>query len=101
MGFHGGGWMRMMSASEEKPKVTRTLLRRVLAYAAPYRWQIVGMLLLILADTGLTLLMPLVIRNLIDQTIPSGNVPGRHARLNSSRLVPGRSRRVVIHTTCP
>jgi ATP-binding cassette subfamily B protein len=80
MGFHGGGHgtggrlMRQLSAEGEKPKLTRALLRRVMAYASPYRWQIVGMLLLILADTGLSLLMPLVIRDLIDHTIPSGNV---------------------------
>jgi ATP-binding cassette subfamily B protein len=73
MGMHGG-WMRVMSDSDKKPKVTWKLLRRVMTYAAPYRWPIVGMLLLILADTGLTLLMPLVIRDLIDHTIPSGDV---------------------------
>ena len=74
MGMHGGGWMRMMSANDEKPKVTWGLLRRVMAYASPYRGRIVGMLLLILGDTGLTLLMPLVIRDLIDRTIPAGDI---------------------------
>ena len=74
MRMHGGaGWMRLMS-NDEKPRVTWKLLRRVLAYARPYRSPIIGMLLLILADTGLTLLMPLVIRDLIDHTIPSGDV---------------------------
>jgi ATP-binding cassette subfamily B protein len=69
-----GGFMGFMSETGQKPKVTWGLLRRVMAYAAPYRGQIVGMLLLILADTGLTLLMPLVVRDLIDHTIPSGDV---------------------------
>jgi len=32
------------------------------------------MLLLILATTGLSLLNPLIVRNLIDQTIPSKNL---------------------------
>ncbi len=73
-GFHQGRIMRMAGETEDKPKVTLMLLRRVMAYAAPYRWLILGMLLLILADTGLSLLMPLVIRDLIDHTIPSGNV---------------------------
>jgi ATP-binding cassette, subfamily B, bacterial len=74
MGFHGGGWWSYLSASEEKPKVSWALLRRVLAYADPYRWQIVGMLITILINTGLTLLTPLILRRLIDQTIPQGNI---------------------------
>ena len=65
----GAGWIHLMSASEEKPKLTWGLLRRVMTYAKPYRGPIIGMLLLILGDTGLTLLMPLVVRDLIDTTI--------------------------------
>jgi ATP-binding cassette subfamily B protein len=74
MGFHGGGWWGYLGGTEEKPKVTWALLRRVLAYARPYRWQIVGMLITILINTSLTLLTPLILRTLIDQTIPQGNV---------------------------
>ena len=76
MGFHGGGgWFSFMSSTDEKPKVTLGLLRRVLGYSKPYRWQLVGMLVLILCSTGLTLLTPLILRDLIDKTIPSGNLP--------------------------
>jgi len=50
------------------------LLGRVFQYARPYRWLILGMLVLILASTGLMLLTPLVLRDLIDKTIPSGNL---------------------------
>lgn len=32
------------------------------------------MLLLILSNTGLTLLNPLILRDLIDKTIPAGNI---------------------------
>ncbi len=74
MGFHGGGWWSFVSAPAEKPKVTRSLLRRVLAYGRPYRYQIIAMLTAILITTGLTLLTPLILRDLIDRTIPSGNV---------------------------
>jgi ATP-binding cassette subfamily B protein len=75
MGFHGGGgWHSLMSLPDEKPKVTLGLLRRVLGYSKPYRWQLVGMLGLILFSTGLTLLTPLILRDLIDKTIPSGNL---------------------------
>ncbi len=74
MGFHGAGWWSVISAPTEKPKVTRSLLKRVLAYGRPYRWQIIIMLVAILISTGLTLLTPLILRDLIDRTIPSGNV---------------------------
>ena len=74
MGFHGGGWFSFLSSTDEKPKVTLGLLRRVLGYSKPYRWHLVTMLLLILVSTGLTLLTPLILRDLIDKTIPSGNV---------------------------
>jgi ATP-binding cassette, subfamily B, bacterial len=74
MGFHGGGWFSYLSSTGEKPKVTIGLLRRVLAYSKPYRWQLAGMLVLILFSTGLTLLTPLILRDLIDKTIPSGNI---------------------------
>lgn len=73
MAVHSG--MRgMINAPDEKPKITRQLLRRVLQYAKPYRWMIGGTLILILANTGLMLLTPLVLRDLIDRTIPSGNI---------------------------
>src|SRR4030043_711706 len=75
MGFHGGGWFSFLSSTGEKPKITVGLLRRVLSYSKPYRWQLVGMLVLILFSPGLTLLTPLILRDLIDKTIPSGNLP--------------------------
>ena len=72
MMFHGGGggWFMSMRATDEKPRITWTLLRRVLGYAMPYRWQIVAMLLMILSTTALGLLSPLVTRDLIDRTLP-------------------------------
>jgi ATP-binding cassette subfamily B protein len=69
------GMRGIVNAPDEKPAITWPLLRRVLAYAAPYRWLMVAMLLLILAHTGLSLLSPLIMRDLIDRTIPAGNLP--------------------------
>jgi ATP-binding cassette subfamily B protein len=70
----GGGWFAVMNATDEKPKVTWALLRRVMGYSRPYRGQITGMLLMILFSTGLGLLTPLILRDLIDHTIPAGDV---------------------------
>jgi ATP-binding cassette subfamily B protein len=63
-----------MSAASEKPKVTWDLIRRVLQYAWPYNLAIAGMLLIILVNAGLTLLTPLILRELIDRTLPAGDV---------------------------
>ena len=77
MGMHGGGgrhWGSIINAAEEKPRVTTALLRRVLVYGKPYRWQIAGMLVAILVNTALSLLSPLVMRDLIDRTIPDKDI---------------------------
>ncbi len=74
MGFHGGGIWSYLRAGDEKPHVTWALLRRVLSYSRPYTGRIVGLLLVILLSSGLTLLTPLILRELIDNTIPQGQV---------------------------
>ena len=72
---HGGGWRGVLRSGDEKPRITRTLLFRVLRYARPYHRQLAGMLAAILVSTGLNLLVPLVLRDLIDHTIPAGDLP--------------------------
>jgi ATP-binding cassette subfamily B protein len=77
MGMRGGGhggWGSVINAPDEKPRITQELLKRVMGYAAAYRWHIAGMLLIILVSTGMALLTPLIMRDLIDKTIPSGNI---------------------------
>jgi ATP-binding cassette subfamily B protein len=63
----------MSSDDEVRPHITRALLRRVIAYARPYRWPIAIMLVIILITTGLGLLTPLIFRDLIDNTLPANN----------------------------
>ncbi|MDZ4159504.1 MAG: ABC transporter ATP-binding protein, partial [Anaerolineaceae bacterium] len=74
MGFHMGGWWSYLQSTDEKPKVTWGLLKRVLGYSQPYRGKIASMLILITINTGLTLLTPLILRDLIDRTIPAGDI---------------------------
>ena len=64
--WHGGGWFMYMRSGDEKPKLTRELLLRVLAYARPYWWHLAGMLVTILISTGLSLAGPLIFRQMID-----------------------------------
>jgi len=73
-GGGGGGWRSVIQAEDERPRLTRELLLRVLRYGRPYRLQIVGMLALILIVSGLNLLNPLIVRDLIDRAIPSRDV---------------------------
>ncbi|MEP6896190.1 MAG: ABC transporter ATP-binding protein [Chloroflexota bacterium] len=72
--MHYGGWWMAMRSGDEKPKVTRELLLRVLTYARGYWWNIAGMLVTILLTTGLSLLTPLIFRNMIDVVIPAKDV---------------------------
>jgi ATP-binding cassette subfamily B protein len=69
--WHGGGWYSYMRTGDQKPKVTRALLLRVLSYARPYWGQIGGMLVMILLGTGLSLVSPLIFRTMIDQVLPA------------------------------
>ena len=72
--MHGSGWHRYIRSGDEKPSLTWNLLKRVLQYSSAYRWHLAGMLILILASSGLSLLSPLILRDLIDFTIPSKDI---------------------------
>ena len=69
-GVRGGPW-GIVNSTDEKPQVTWGLMKRVMGYARPYIWPILAMLLLTLATSGLSLLNPLILRNLIDKTLPN------------------------------
>ncbi len=71
MAFQGGGFRGSLLASDEKPQITWSLLKRALSYGWPYRWRVAGLLALILCLSGLNLVQPLMLRQLIDGTIPT------------------------------
>lgn len=73
--MHGSGWfVYMRDSSDEKANLTWSLLKRVMNYARPYKRQIFWMLIAILITTGLGLLTPLILRQLIDHALPEGDV---------------------------
>lgn len=75
--MHGGSWFAFVGRGDEKPqKVTKELLLRVLAYARPYWGHLAGMLVTILIGSGLSLVSPLIFRNLIDKVLPSKDMNG-------------------------
>lgn len=73
--FHSGGWFTRVSYDEEhRPTVDRSLLRRVFAYARPYRWLLAGVLGTIVVISVLNVVPPLLVRALIDEAIPDGDL---------------------------
>lgn len=76
MGFHGGGWWAFLSHDErqDRPTVNRGLLSRVWDFAKPYRFRVFALLLTILAITGLSLIPPLLLKELIDSALPNENM---------------------------
>ena len=74
MGMRRRNWRSYIHASDEKPRLSWRLVRRVLAYGKPYRWQIIGSLVAILIYTGVALLAPLILRHLIDYAIPEKDI---------------------------
>ena len=67
----------MMRSDEHKPtRSGKELTSRLLVYAKPYSWHLAGMLLAILATTGIGLLSPILFRNMIDQIIPAKDYRG-------------------------
>ncbi|MGI2335050.1 MAG: ABC transporter ATP-binding protein [Dehalogenimonas sp.] len=67
----GHGFPYFYANVDGKPRVTGGLIRRILAYAKPYRRLIVAMIVVTMTTTGLTLATPLILRDLIDETIPA------------------------------
>ncbi len=62
-----------MRSDGSKPQVTGALLRRVWRFAAPYRLQIIGLLATIAVISTISLIPPLLFRDLIDNALPNRN----------------------------
>lgn len=88
MGFHGGMRAYVRSSNERPRTANWALLKRVLGYARPYWWQITLLLLTILLTTGLGLLQPLILRDLIDTTLPNRNATRLNFLAGALVLIP-------------
>ncbi len=71
--MHGGGWWSYLSYDEDQeiPKVDRDLLRRVWSYGRPYLRGLLGVLVTIFVISGIGVVPPILIRELLDGAIPS------------------------------
>jgi ATP-binding cassette subfamily B protein len=74
--FHSGGWWSYLKYDEEqdRPSIDRALLARVARYARPYRRLLAVVLGTIVLITLVSLLPPLLMRDLIDRAIPDENL---------------------------
>ncbi len=71
----GTGWWTYIRYDREhdRPKISWTLFRRVWRYAKPYQLKVLGLLTTIFTITGLSLIPPLLYRDLIDNAIVKGD----------------------------
>ncbi len=86
-GGGGGGWMQLRSFTRDRSVREQQLKpgtwQRVLHYALPYRARIAGVVALIIVDSLLVVVQPLLIRRIIDQ----GVVPGVRGIVISGALL--------------
>ena len=73
MSFHSGGWWALVTHDDkqDRPIVNRQILKRVWMFAKPYQWRVLGLLLTILTISGLSLVSPLLFREMIDGALPA------------------------------
>ena len=73
MGMHGTGWFAYIRHDEkqDRPVITRELMLRVWQFARPYQSRVIGLLFTILLISGISLISPLLFRDLIDNAIPN------------------------------
>ena len=77
--MHSRGWFAYLRHDDQQQiPITRELLWRVWEFARPYRGRIALLLLTIVLISGLSLIPPLLFRDLIDVAIPNGD----YTRLN-------------------
>ena len=63
-----------LRVDDQSPNLSRDLLRRVWLFAKPYRLKIILLLITILLSTGISLISPLLFRQMIDVAIPDKNM---------------------------
>jgi len=89
--FHGpgGGWWGMLRADDQaRPHLTRELLWRVASYARPYLFKIILTLGAIFVSSLLSLVPPLLYRDLIDHTLPQKDFARLHLIALAMMAVP-------------
>src|SRR5688572_29758676 len=71
-----GSWWRVIysGSSSDKPALTRQILKRVAAYAKPYKKEIGLMFITIVISAVLGAVGPLILMEVIDNALPNGDL---------------------------
>ncbi len=69
--YQGQGWFARMRPNLSAKDVSAELLWRVWRFAQPYRWKVLGLLATIFVISSLSLIPPLLFRDLIDNALPN------------------------------
>jgi ATP-binding cassette, subfamily B, bacterial len=75
MGMHRSGWRAYIRYDEDRdrPQISWALIKRVGGYARPYALKIFLLIALILLTSGISLIQPLLFRDLLDNALPKGD----------------------------
>lgn len=75
MAFQNAGWFAYLRHDDEqdRPQITRELIRRVWIFARPFQAKVAGLLFTILLITAISRISPLLFRDLIDNALPNGD----------------------------
>ena len=76
MMWHTVASFRRDTDSIRGKRMRRDLIRRVLVFARPYRWMIVGFILSVVGAAVVGAVPPLLLRRLLDKGLPNGSNPG-------------------------
>src|SRR5262249_20637593 len=75
---YGPGGHLATSGEEQKKRERKTdahTVRRIIAAFRPYRFQVILVLTTTLITTLLGLIYPLIVKSIVDDALPKGNVP--------------------------
>ncbi|NJL93459.1 MAG: ABC transporter ATP-binding protein [Anaerolineae bacterium] len=98
--MYGGSWWSYIYRAEDGQKaapITWGLLRRVASYGRPYSRQIAFLLAAIILSTALSMGVPLVLRELIDNALPNQDVPLLNALAFILFLIPILNTLVLVY----
>lgn len=66
--------LRYLDDQDQAPQITKPFVKRVLSYFFDYKIQMAGVVVLIIAAAALGVVPPLLLKNIVDEALPSHNM---------------------------
>ncbi|QGN31987.1 ABC transporter ATP-binding protein [Microlunatus sp. Gsoil 973] len=77
MSMRGAGFSMMRMSRHDREvldhRLSKGLLRRVIGFGREYRWQVLGLLIMVVVDAGLGVIPPLLFKSIIDRGVLAGD----------------------------